>query len=157
MTAFDVLKIVHVISACVLFGTGAGTAFYMFYVNLKKDVYLIAHATRQVVIADWLFTGSSGVVQALTGFAMIGLQGYAFSLPWVWISILGYCIAGACWLPVVWLQMRCRDLAFEALKNKTALPKAYHQYFKAWVILGVPAFLALVVVYYMMTNQPMHF
>jgi uncharacterized membrane protein len=154
MEAYYWLKIIHGISASILFGTGLSTAFYMLYVNTKKDIYLIAHATRQVVVADWLFTASSGLIQALTGFAIVGVKGYAFSLPWLWISILGYCIAGACWLPVVYLQMRCRDLAFQALENGTPLSKQYYRYLISWIILGIPAFLSLMVVYYMMVNKP---
>ena len=154
MTGYFALKIIHVLSAAILFGTGLGTAFYMLYVNAQKDITLIAQATKQVVFADWLFTGSSGIIQAATGFIMIYLKGYSFSLPWVWGSILGYCIAGACWLPVVYLQMRCRDLAFKSIEKQTALPKRYYFYFKTWVILGVPAFLSLVVVFYLMVNKP---
>ncbi len=101
------IKILHIISASVLFGTGLGTAFYMFYVNFQNDVKLIAKATKEVVIADWFFTLTSGIVQAITGFLLVYLKGYSLLSPWVLGSILGYLIAGACWVPVVWLQMRC--------------------------------------------------
>ena len=151
---YEWLKIIHVISASILFGTGLGTAFYMFYVNQQKDIRLIATATAQVVFADWCFTGSSGIVQAITGITMVMLKGHAWSELWVWGSIVGYLIAGACWLPVVWFQIRCRDLAFEALTNKQPLPDRYFRYFNTWRLLGVPAFLALVVVFFLMSNRP---
>lgn len=148
------IKIIHIISASVLFGTGLGTAFYMFYVNLGNDVKLIAKATAQVVIADWLFTLSSGIIQAITGFILIYLKGYSLSSFWILGSILGYLIAGACWVPVVWLQMRCRDLAYIAATNKTPLPQQYKKLFTIWWLLGIPAFIALVGVFYLMTNKP---
>ena len=154
MMLFEWVKIIHVISAAVLFGTGMGTAFYMFYVNRQTDIRLIAMATKQVVFVDWVFTGSSAVVQFVTGFILIYLKGYSPLSLWIVGGVLGYLIAGACWIPVVYLQIRCRDLAFEALRNNAALNKKYHQYYKAWWTLGIPAFFALMVVFYLMANRP---
>jgi uncharacterized membrane protein len=129
----------------------------MFYVNQQKNVALIAKATATVVIADWLFTATSGVIQALTGFILIYLKGYSLLSLWVIGSIVGYIVAGLCWLPVVWLQMRCRDLAFEALDNHRALSSEYQRYFRTWWLLGIPAFIALVGVFYLMANKPEQF
>ncbi len=151
---YDWIKILHIISASVLFGTGLGTAFYMFYVNRQKNIELIAQATAVVVIADWLFTATSGVIQAVTGFTLVYLKGYSWLNFWIWGSIIGYAIAGICWLPVVWLQMRCRDLAIDAHTNKTALSHQYQQYFRLWCLLGIPAFIALIIVFYLMSNKP---
>ncbi|MDR3442233.1 MAG: DUF2269 domain-containing protein [Legionella sp.] len=148
------IKILHIISAAMLFGTGLGTAFYMFYVNQQKNVALIAKATAAVVVADWLFTATSGAIQAITGFILVYLKGYSLLSLWVLGSILGYVIAGICWLPVVWLQMRCRDLAFASSVDNTPLSTKYRRYFRIWSLLGIPAFLALIGVFYLMTNKP---
>ncbi len=148
------IKIAHVISASILFGTGLGTAFYMFYVNQQKNILLIARATAVVVKANWFFTATSAVIQILTGFTLVYLKGYSLASAWVYGSLIGYIMAGACWLPVVWLQMRCRDLAHAAAINQTPLPERYHRYFKMWITLGIPAFLALLVVFYLMANKP---
>jgi len=53
------------------------------------------------------------------------LGGYPFTLPRVWISVLFYLAIGCCWLPVVWLQIRMRDLAIDATKTGRALPPDY--------------------------------
>lgn len=151
---YDWIKLLHIISAAVLFGTGLGTAFYMLYVNRQNNTFLIAKATAAVVIADWFFTLTSGLLQALTGFIMVYLKGYSLLSFWVCGSILGYIIAGICWAPVVWLQMRCRDLAFAATKNNTPLSIEYDYYFRIWLLLGIPAFIALIGVFYLMTNKP---
>ncbi len=151
------IKIIHIISASVLFGTGLGTAFYMLYANLQKDTKLIAKATTEVVIGDWLFTLTSGVIQAMTGFILIYLKGYSLLSFWVLASILSYVIAGVCWVPVVWLQIRCRDLAIFASANTISLPDEYKTYFRIWWLLGIPAFTLLVIVFYLMTNKPTHF
>ena len=148
------IKILHIISASVLFGTGLGTAFYMFYVNQQNNISLIAKATSAVVIADWLFTATSGVVQAITGFVLVYLKGYSLFSLWVAGSILGYLVAGICWVPVVWLQMQCRDLAIQASKDNTSLPEKYYRYYRIWWVLGIPAFIALIGVFYVMANRP---
>lgn len=148
------IKIIHVISAAVLFGTGIGTAFYMFYVNKQKDIRLIAMATKQVVFVDWVFTGTSGVIQFFSGMWLIYLKGYSPTALWLMGAMIGYVIAGACWVPVVYLQIRCRDLAFEALRNNTSLNETYDRYYRIWWILGIPAFLSLMVVFYLMANRP---
>lgn len=124
------------------------------FLNKQKNIKLIADATNQVVFADLLFTGTSGIIQGITGLSMVYLKGYSLLSIWVFGSILGYLIAGACWLPVVWLQIRCRDLAYAALKFNETLPPIYYRYFKLWWLLAIPAFLALILVFYLMTNRP---
>jgi uncharacterized membrane protein len=148
------IKYIHVLSSTVLFGTGIGTASIMLYGNLTKDTRVIAAITRYVVLADWLFTATSGVIQPLSGLLMVYLMGYSFKLFWVWGSITGYLIAGCCWLPVVYLQIKMRDLAVAADKNKKPLPQKYFRYFKYWFCLGWPAFISLMIVFYLMTNKP---
>lgn len=148
------LKLIHIISSTILFGTGLGTACNLYFANKTRDIYLIAKTARYVVIVDWIFTGTSGVIQPITGLWMVYLNGYSFNNLWVWGSIAGYLIAAFCWFPVVYLQIKIRDMAESSLKNKKPLPKRYHQYFRYWVILGWPAFISLIIVFYLMTNKP---
>lgn len=147
------LKFIHVLSSTILFGTGIGTASVMLYAHLTKDPVIIAAIARYVVMADWIFTGTSGVVQPLTGFAMVYWVGYSWTAFWIWGSIVGYLIAAFCWFPVVYLQIQIRNLAQTAVINNTPLPAAYFRYFTYWVILGIPAFISLVGVFYLMTNK----
>lgn len=148
------LKFIHIVSSTVLFGTGMGTACTLWFAHKTKDVRVIAAATRYVVTADWIFTTSSGFVQPLTGFWMVYLAGFSFKSLWLWGSILGYIIAGCCWLPVVVLQIKMRNLTHSALKINAPLPTAYFRYFKIWFYLGWPAFLSLILVFFLMTNKP---
>jgi uncharacterized membrane protein len=55
---------------------------------------------------------------------------------------------------VVWLQIRMRGFAQDAVKAGTELPPIYWRYLRYWVLLGIPAFLALVVVFYLMVAKP---
>ena len=155
MTAYALLKTVHVISSTVLFGLGAGTAFHMLATHLRGDVRAIASTARNVVLADWLFTSTSGVVQPVSGVALVWLTGYPLLSSWLVATYLLYILAGACWLPVVALQMRMERLATAAAQSgATTLPPAYHRAFRAWFWLGWPAFLGLVGVFWLMVAKP---
>ena len=127
----------------------------MLFVTMSGDVRAIAVVARNVVIADWVFTATTVVIQPLTGFYMIHLAGSPLHSKWIMWSIVLYALAGACWLPVVWIQMRMRDLAAEAARSDTALPPQYWRLFKTWVALGVPAFAAFVMIFWLMVAKPM--
>ena len=152
---YVVVKWLHILSSTFLFGTGIGSAWYMLFANISRDVRAIAVVARNVVIADWIFTATTAVIQPLTGFYMIHLAGYPFHSKWIMWSVALYILAGACWLPVVWIQMRLRDLSAEAVRNNTELPPLYWRYFKTWIALGVPAFIAFVVIFWLMVAKPM--
>ena len=149
------LKFIHIVSSTILFGTGIGTATTLWFAHKTKDVRIIAAATRYVVIADWIFTTSSGFFQPLTGFWMVYLAGFSFKFLWLWGSILGYLIAASCWFPVVFLQIKMKKLSHNALISNTSLPLSYFRCFKIWFCLGWPAFLSLIVVFFLMTNKPL--
>lgn len=151
------LKFIHVLSSTILFGTGIGTACTMLYGHQTKNVKVIAATTRYVVLADWIFTGTSGFIQPLTGLWMVYLVGYPWTSLWIMGSIIGYLIAACCWFPVVYLQIKMRDFALDADQNNNPLPPIYYRYFKYWFYLGWPAFISLIIVFYLMTNKPAGF
>jgi uncharacterized membrane protein len=136
------LKLIHIMSSTILFGTGIGTACNMFLAHQTRDTYIIATTARYVVFADWIFTSTSGVIQPVTGFWMIYLAGYSLKLFWIWGAIIGYLIATMCWFPVVYLQIKMRDFAVRAFQYKTTFPSIYFQYFRYWFCLGWPAFIS---------------
>lgn len=151
---YIVLKWLHILSSTLLFGTGLGSAFYMFFASRTRDPRVIAVVVKYVVIADWLFTTPTIVIQPLTGFYIIHLIGYPLSSAWIVWSIVLFLIAGAAWLPVVWMQIRMRDMAIAAAAGNRALPETYWRYLRYWVALGIVAFLALVAVFYLMVAKP---
>lgn len=148
------LKFIHILSSTILFGTGIGTASTMLYAHKKRDKKVIAATAQYVVFADWIFTGTSGFLQPLTGFWLVHLAGYSLTSLWVLGSIVGYLIAAFCWFPVVYLQIKMCDFAQDAVKNNSELPDIYFRYFKYWFCLGWPAFISLVIVFYLMTSKP---
>ncbi|MGX9775473.1 DUF2269 family protein [Janthinobacterium aestuarii] len=149
-----IVKWLHIVSSTLLFGTGIGSAFYLLFTSLSRDVRAIAVVSRHVVRADWLFTATTVVFQPLSGFYLAHLAGYPLSSRWIVWSVVLYLVAGACWLPVVWLQMRMRDMAQASARDGLALPALYWRYLRIWTVLGVPAFFALIVVFYLMTAKP---
>lgn len=148
------LKLIHIVSAILLFGTGLGTAFHGMASNLSKDVRAIAVANRNVVLADWLFTTPAVIVQPVTGIWLAMEQGWALTTGWIVWSLFLYGLAGACWLPVVWLQLRMRRIADHAVSTGTELPPLYRRYFIIWFALGWPAFAAMVAIVGLMVFKP---
>ena len=149
-----VVKWLHILSSTVLFGTGLGSAFYMFVASRTRDVPVIAVVVRYVVIADWAFTTPAVMLQPLTGLWLVHLAGFELASPWLILSMGLYLLAGAAWLPVVWMQIRMREMAATAVRDGAALPATYWRYLNAWVALGAVAFSALVVVFYLMVAKP---
>lgn len=149
-----VVKWLHILSSTVLFGTGLGSAFYMFFASHTRDTRVIATVVRYVVIADFAFTTPTVILQPVTGLYLIHLAGFSLTSTWLVASIALYLLAGACWLPVVWMQIKMRDMAAAAVASGTELPQRYWSFLKWWVALGIVAFLALVVVFYLMVAKP---
>jgi len=154
MNAYLTLKTLHIISAALLFGTGLGTAFFMWFTHRGGDVRAIATAARLTVRADYWFTLPAVIAQPLSGFAMLHMAGLDWRLPWIEASLVLYLIAGACWIPVVVLQRNARDLAAAALRAGTPLPTAYHRAMHRWFWLGWPAFSAVLLTYWLMVAKP---
>ncbi len=154
MSGYLVVKLIHVLSSTVLFGTGLGSAFYLYFASRTRDPRVIAAVARHVVIADWAFTTTAAVVQPATGFYLAYLAGFPLTSLWIVAGTALYLFAGLCWIPVLWMQIRMRAMAEEAVRNGTELPARYWEYFRYWTALGIPAFLALVVVFYLMVAKP---
>jgi uncharacterized membrane protein len=154
MNEYLVVKWLHVLSSTILFGTGIGSAFYMLFASLNRDARIAHFVVRYVVIADWVFTTTAVIVQPVTGLYLVHLAGMPLASRWIAWSIALYFVAGACWLPVVWMQVRMRDMARAAAESNAPLPERYWRFLRIWVALGIPAFLALVVVFYLMVAKP---
>lgn len=148
------LKTLHILSAILLFGTGLGSAFYKFFTDRSGNVAAIAVTNRLVVLADWLFTTPTVIVQPFTGYWMLRLAGWSLNTPWIIAGTALYLLAGACWLPVVWLQIRMARASTAAARDHTTLPTSYRHWARLWFWLGVPAFTAMVLTVTVMVFKP---
>ena len=153
MTYF-ILKFLHVIGAAVLLGTGAGIAFFMLLGHFTGKAAVVAAIARIVVIADFLFTATAVVAQPVTGIVLAWHMGWSLWEGWIALSIGLYFVTGAFWLPVVWMQMRMRDLAAEAAATGQPLPRQYHRLFWWWFAFGFPAFGAVIAIFGLMIAKP---
>ena len=150
----EILLFAHVIGATVLLGTGAGIAFFMVVSHQSRDPALIAHVASIVVLADTLFTATAAIAQPITGYLLAKSAGWPLTSGWVALSLGLYVFVGVLWLPVVWMQLRMRNLARAARDAGAPLPDAYHRLFRWWFAFGFPAFAAALVIVWLMLTKP---
>jgi uncharacterized membrane protein len=147
------LKWVHILSSTILFGAGVGSAFHLLAATLRRQAGGVATASRTVVLADWLLTTPTAVLQPASGLALVHTMGVPYSTPWVAWSLGLYVVAIACWLPVVWMQIRMRDIAAQADDAGTPVPAEYDRLFHRWVLLGAAAFVAFLLIFWLMVTK----
>ena len=152
---FFLLQYLHIIGATVLLGTGAGIAFFMLQAHLSRNAVVIAGVARIVVTADFVFTATAVVVQPVTGYLLAKFLGYPIFDGWIALSLILYGVTGVFWIPVVFMQIRMRNLAEAAVRAGTALPPAYYRLFWTWFAFGFPAFAAVLGILWLMTSRPM--
>jgi uncharacterized membrane protein len=149
-----ILRWLHVLGACTLLGTGAGIAFFMVMAHRSADPRIIAHTAGVVVLADLLFTTTAVVVQPVTGALLAHALGWSLWEGWILLSLGLYLLTGLFWLPVVWIQIRLRNLARAAATTGAALPATYHRLFRIWFACGFPAFAAVLAIVWLMLARP---
>ncbi len=154
MDVYFAVKTLHIISSTVLFGTGLGIAFFMLCSRYARNAHERYYAARFTVIADYCFTAPAVIIQPLSGLWLVYNGGYDLAAPWLLWSYGLYIVAGACWLPVVWIQLQLRVMARDAAANALPLPARYHRLFRIWFALGWPAFISLTAIFYLMTAKP---
>lgn len=149
-----ILTFTHVIGAIVILGTGTGIAFFMLMAHRSKDVHFIAKTASVVVLADMIFTASAVIAQPITGYLLMRETGTGLSERWLLVSVCLYIVAGLFWLPVVWIQIRLRDLARQAEAANDSLPAQYFRLFRIWFAFGIPGFGAVISIVWLMVAKP---
>ena len=153
MDSYLTLKILHILSAVVVAGTGTGIAFFLFMANRTKNIEALAVTTRHVVLADWLFTAPAVALQFITGVLLMMRLGYSFTSTWFLLVLALFLFIGLCWLPVIAIQYKLRALAKAALQEGALAPE-FHRMMRWWTALGIPAFLAILVIFWLMVFKP---
>lgn len=156
MSSYLLLKMLHILSAIVVMGTGAGIAFFMFMANRSSNIVAIAVTARHVVLADWLFTAPAVVIQLVTGILLMQTLGYSFTSMWFLTVIVLFVFIGVCWLPVVAIQYRLKALAECSLATGGGvLDPKFIKMMRLWTALGVPAFVAILGILWLMVFKPL--
>lgn len=150
------IKYLHLVGAAILFGTGMGIAFFAWFgyrrAMRSADIGLLRGVLSLTVMADALFTATASVAQPLTGYWLWKAAGGNWHGSWIWWVLGAYAFVGACWLPVVVLQVRMRDAAGRA-ESTAALDTRFHSQFRLWFVLGWPAFAGVLVLYALMLGR----
>ena len=154
MNSYLIVKTLHILSATLMVGTGFGSAFYMFFANRGGRVAAQAEVARLVVRADWWFTTPAVIFQPLSGLWLARQAGWPLDSAWLLWALGLFLFAGACWLPVLWLQLRMESMARQAADRDEPLPPRYWRYARRWERLGYPAFCAMLAVYFLMVLKP---
>ena len=155
MDWIELLRVAHVLGACVLIGTGSGIAFFMLMANRTTNPSFVAQTASIVVVADMLFTATAAVAQPITGYLLMRHLGWGLSDGWLILSLVLYVFIGLFWLPVVWIQARMRDEARMSAQRGIALSERYNRLYRIWFACGVPAFSAIVVLLWLMVTRPL--
>ena len=148
--SYDLLVFVHVVGVILFLGVGTGSAFYKFMTDRSRNLQAIVEVNKIVVFADWLFTTPAALIQPISGIALAHVMGISLMEPWLLISMVLYVISGSLWLVAVYLQIKMKDMAFNALESGVELSEDYQRYVKQWILLGIPSFLAMFVIMILM-------
>lgn len=154
MDAYLIIKTIHILSSTILFGTGIGIAFFMLRTMFTQNIHEKYYAIQNTVLADNIFTLPAVIIQPLSGIALIAMGQYNWADFWLICTYALYLIAGLCWLPVVWLQIQMRNMIRKCIASGEALPARYFRFFKIWFMLGWPAFISLICIFYLMVAKP---
>ncbi len=153
-----ILKTLHVFSATILLGTGIGIAFFCWFGSRAalrdNNIGALRMVLRFTVLADALFTAPAVLAQAVTGAMLMHLAGWSWISPWSITAVGLFVLVGACWLPVLWIQWRMKQLADHASDTGT-LPQAFMSLFRAWFLLGMPALAAMLTLVFLMVAKPL--
>lgn len=153
MSSYVVLKTLHILSATFLWGTGVGTAFFMLMAYLSGDIATLRNTTKHVVLADWLFTAPTLVIQPVSGYLLMQQLGLPLSGRWLALVAGLYALTVVCWLPVARIQLQMQAM-MSALPNDQPLPAGFHRLFWRWFALGVPAAAAMLLLFFLMVDRP---
>jgi len=150
---FEWIKIIHVVSSILLLGVPLASAFYLFRAHRQQDLLILQQAWNTQLWLHGFFVVAAGIVQLISGFTLVFLKGYHLSEPWGVGSLTGFFIATLCWLPMIFLQIKCREQVGQAVTTSVILPKSYYRQMIISYLLGLVAVVCLVAVYYLMVLQ----
>ncbi len=148
MTLYLAIKFIHIVSACILLGTGAGIAFFMLCAHITQENKTFLAVSRMVVLADWIFTAPAVVIQFFSGLWLTHALEISYHSLW-FVAVIGlFLLVGFCWIPVVWIQIRLTKLALHSYRSAE-----YSRLMNLWIALGIPAFLSVIALLYLMLTK----
>jgi|GEM_PF-1430882 len=154
MSAYLLVKYLHVLSAILLLGTAIGSTFYVACANRWGDVATRAFVTRLVIVADLVFTVPAIVLQPVTGAWLAKTAGWGMQAGWLRGALLLYLLVGVFWTPKFLMQIRMYKLAHAATHAGARLPPAHSRWARLWAWLSYPSFAGAFAILYLMVAKP---
>ncbi len=142
---YQVLKLIHILSATLMIGTGLGSAFFLFLTYKGRNVQNLRHVVKLVIRADKYFTAPSVIIQLITGILLSNILELTYSR-WFWIVLSTSLVIFILWLRAAFIQVW---LSRQLLQSEVLTPE-FHQNMRLWILLGVPSFALSIFIYYMM-------
>lgn len=154
MDLYSIVKIMHIMSSTVVFGTGLGIAYFMLMGQRSRDFVERRFAARMTVLADCIFTLPAVIIQPLTGAWLTWRAGFDWTDLWLVGTYGLYVLAGLCWVPVVAIQIEMKRMLDTQALDGAFDEAAFNRLFRLWFFLGWPAFGGLVVIFGLMVIKP---
>lgn len=143
------LKIIHIISATLMIGTGLGSAFYLYFTYKNSSPETIKDVLKLVIKADTIFTTPSVLVQLITGILLSNQMNLTFTY-WFWVVCSVSLVILVLWVRAALIQLKLRKI----LERDEYISDEFHQKMKIWFYLGIPSFLGSIYIYYLMVYKP---
>ena len=141
-----------------MFGTGLGIAFFAWFGYRRAMEIGEIDGLRLVlwltVIADACFTAPAVVFQLISGLVLMQLNSWSYTSLWSTATLFLFGLVGALWLPVVVIQILMSREAHRVTSVKD-LSARFHRRFIFWFVLGVPAFIIVLGIFYLMVAKPL--
>lgn len=157
---YAIWKTLHIISAAILFGTGLGIAFFAWFGYRRSLEIGEIDGLRSVlwltVVADTCFTAPAVVFQLASGLVLMHLASWSLVSTWSVVTLGLFFLVGFLWIPVVVIQILMSREAHR-VASVSELSERFHRRFLMWFVLGVPAFLVVIVIFYLMVAKPLPF
>ncbi len=153
------LKLLHILSAVVMTGTGIGLAYFLFLAVLTKKQEALVAIARWVIWGDWLFTLPAIITQIISGLLLVERLGWSFaSVGMHWILTL-YALMLVCWLPVIVIQYKLYHISLKILTEGQDVHchPSFKRLFRLWVLLGSIAFVCVLLLFWIMIFKPFSF
>lgn len=146
--SYQLLKLIHILSATLMIGTGFGSAFYLFLTYKRSQVSTLKEVLNLVLLADTIFTTPSVIIQLITGVLLSNMMGLTYT-NWFWVVISVSFIVLVLWLRAAFIQVKLKKI----LEQENEIPEKFHSLMNVWFYLGVPSFLGSIFLYYLMVYK----
>lgn len=145
-----ILKIIHIISASILFGGGLGMVAYQRQRKQQKT-HTATRKHRHVILRrQFMVFIPCGMIQLITGFMMINQHPYSFHAPWVLASIILFMLAIISALSSFY-SYQC---ATDALQQNISTYNKYQRRYRAFACLTFLCMLGMIFFMSTVANTP---